>query len=112
MLHRACDPHPPPPSSTFDVLHLGYLYVFVVVERGGNWPGVECCMLASVLLVGVVFYLLCLRVECPLHRACDPGPPPSVSTSPCLHRVYFYVFVVVERGGPCPGGRCCMLATC
>ena len=55
-LHRACDPHPPPPVCTSDVLSLEYLSVFVVVERGRNRPGVECCMLATVLVVGVIFY--------------------------------------------------------
>ena len=111
LLHRVCATRPPPPASTSTVLHFEYLYLFVVVERGGCCPGVKCCTLPTVLVVGVIFYLLCLRVECPLHRACDPHPPLPVCTLDVLNLEYLSVFVVVERGGPCPGGRCCMLAT-
>ena len=54
----------------------------------------------------VLFMLSCL-----LHRVCATRLPPPASTSPALHLGCLYVFFVVERGRPCPGGRCCTLAT-
>jgi hypothetical protein len=66
-----------------------YFYIFVVVERGGPCPGGRCCMLATVLVVGVmIFFLLCVRVEGLLHCVCDPGPPPPSSTLDVLHLGY------------------------
>jgi hypothetical protein len=93
-----CPLAPPPASAVWDQVHVAIL---VVVEGSAAWHGFvffrRCCMLATVLVVGVmIFFLLCVRVESLLHCVCDPHPPPPSSTSPCLHRVYFYVFVVME----------------
>ena len=59
-LTHKCDPSPPPPPSTSSVLHLEYLYVLVVVERGGLYPGVKCCMLASLSVAVIQFFCVCV----------------------------------------------------